>query len=258
MKTEMELPLTGGNSAVVVRVGNTVRRESGFWTPQVHRLLLHLKEKGISEAPLPLGFDSQGREVLTFLPGVVGNDPLPEALRSDAVLTAAARLLRRLHDATQDVAPAWRSGWQAPTREPVEVIGHGDFAPYNCVFDNNQLAGVIDFDHAHACPRLWDLAYALYRFAPLTAPSNPDGYGDVDEQCRRARLFCDAYGLKDRSMVIETVKLRLAYMADYLLQGAARGNLRMQANIAAGHVSIYTTDYAHIDAHYAQFSLAIA
>ena len=258
MHTELEQPLTGGNSAAVARVGNTVHRESGSWTPQVHRLLLHLREKGITEAPVPLGFDAQGREVLTFLPGMVGNDPLPVSLRSDALLTAAARLLRRLHDATQDVAPAWRSGWQAPTREPVEVIGHGDFAPYNCVFNNGQLVGVIDFDHAHACPRLWDLAYALYRFAPLTAPSNPDGYGDVGEQCRRARLFCDAYGLQDRSAVMETVKQRLAFMADRLLQGAVRGDPRMQANVDAGHVRIYTTDYAHVDSHGAQFTRALS
>lgn len=250
--------MTGGNSAAVVRVGNTVHRESGSWTPQVHRLLLHLREKGITEAPLPLGFDAQGREVLTYLPGMVGNDPLPASLRSDALLTAAARLLRRLHDATQDVAPAWRSGWQAPTREPVEVIGHGDFAPYNCVFNNGQLVGVIDFDHAHACPRLWDLAYALYRFAPLTDPSNPDGYGDVGEQCRRARLFCDAYGLVERSDVIEMVKLRLIFMADRLLQGAARGDPHMQANVDAGHVSIYTTDTAYVNLHSKQFTRALA
>jgi hypothetical protein len=46
-------------------------------------------------------------------------------------------------------------------------------------------------------------------------------------------------------------------MAERLLQGAARGDPRMQANVAAGHVRIYTTDYAHVDSHGAQFTRAL-
>ncbi len=241
----------------VSRAGNTVRRQVGPWTPQVHRLLAHLRAKGILEVPAPLGFDAQGREILTYIPGRVGNDPVPEYLRADKVLIAAARLLRRMHDATQDVAQSWLSGWQAPTRPPVEVICHGDFAPYNCVFDQDRLVGVIDFDNAHPGNRAWDLAYALYRFAPITAPSNPDGYGTLTDQCRRVRLFCDEYGLQDRSHMLQSIQLRLAYMADFLVQGAANGDKRMQANIDAGHLAIYTTDYAYLETHQAQFQSAL-
>ena len=117
--------------------------------------------------------------------------------------------------------------------------------------------GVIDFDNAHPGNRQWDLAYALYRFAPLTDPSNPDGYGTTSTQCRRVRLFCDEYGLQDRSTILQSIKLRLAYMADFLRQGAAKGDKRMQANIDAGHLAIYTTDYAYLETHQAQFQLAL-
>lgn len=34
-----EEPLRGGNSAIVTRVGDTVRRPTGPWTPAVHLLL---------------------------------------------------------------------------------------------------------------------------------------------------------------------------------------------------------------------------
>ncbi len=254
---EFEEKLPGGNMNAVSRAGDTVRRGIGPWTPQVHRLLEHLRAKGIREVPAPLGFDAQGREILTYIPGRVGNDPVPEYLRADKVLIAAARLLRRMHDATQDVAQSWLSGWQAPTRPPVEVICHGDFAPYNCVFDQDTLVGVIDFDYAHPGNREWDLAYALYRFAPITAPSNPDGYGTTTDQCRRVRLVCDEYGLQDRSQIIQSIQLRLAYMADFLVQGAAKGDRRMQANIDAGHLAIYTTDYAYLKTHQAQFQSAL-
>lgn len=245
----IEEPLFGGSMSVVVRVGDTVRRVPGFWTPQVHRLLVHLRSQGIHEVPTPLGFDEQGREILTFLPGQVGNDPLPTLLRADKVLVSAARLLRRIHDATQEVAASWPSGWQAKTRQPLEVICHGDFAPYNCVFDGDNLTGLIDFDHAHPGSRIWDIAYALYRFAPLAAPSNPDGYGTLTEQARRLRLFCDSYGLTDRSNVLPTTLARLAAMADFLRDGAAQGDPRMQANIAAGHLAIYLNDYAYLETH---------
>lgn len=253
---EAEVSLPGGNMNTVVRVGATVRRTPGPWTPQVHRLLAHLRAMGIDEAPAPLGFDAQGREMLTFIPGTVGNDPLPAALRTDDLLIAAARLLRRIHDATAVVAANWLSGWQAPIRPPVEVICHGDFAPYNCVFDGDRLVGVIDFDHAHPGSRLWDLAYALYRFAPITAPSNPDGYGTTAEQCRRVRLFCDEYGVTARGQLVPTIKARLAYMADFLREGAARGDARLQANIDAGHLAIYLADHTYLEQHDAQFRAA--
>jgi hypothetical protein len=46
-------------------------------------------------------------------------------------------------------------------------------------------------------------------------------------------------------------------MADYLRQGAAQGDQRLQANIAAGHLAIYTTDYAYLEANQAQFQAAL-
>ena len=119
---ESEEKLTGGNMTAVSRVGDTVRRGVGPWTKQVHRLLAHLRAKGIQEVPAPFGFDENGREILSFIPGLVGHYPLPESLRTDEVLISAARLLRRIHDATTDVAQIWQSGWQASTREPIEVI----------------------------------------------------------------------------------------------------------------------------------------
>lgn len=241
---EFEESLTGGNMNAVVRVGDTVHRTAGPWTPEVHRLLARLRQQGIEEVPAPLGFDAQGREVLSFLRGLVGHGPLPE-LYTDAVLVDAAHLLRRIHDATAGVAVAWQDGpWQAPTREPVEVICHGDFAPYNCVFDRGRLVGVIDFDYAHPGSRAWDMAYALYRFVPLMHPSNPDSFGAAAEQARRARLFCDAYGLEERSQIVPALHARVAYMAEFLIQGAARGDERMKANIDAGHLRIYLTDGA--------------
>ncbi len=67
--------LTGGNvGARVVRVGNTVRRPAGFWSPSVDAFLRHLNEVGYEGAPRSLGFDSTGRHVVEYIEGDV---PMP-------------------------------------------------------------------------------------------------------------------------------------------------------------------------------------
>ena len=256
MNSEQALP--GGNMSSVWRVGDTVHREAGPWTPQVHRLLSLLHAQGVTCVPAPLGMDEAGREVLTYLPGEVGASPLAEPHRSDAVLVQAARLLRAIHDATAAVATQWTTGWRAPVRAPMEVICHGDFAPYNCVFVNDELVGVFDFDFAHAGPRVWDIAYALYRFAPMADPAQTEGFGSPDEQARRMRRFCDAYGLEDRARVFETVLLRIQSMVDFLLEGQARGDARRIANIEAGHLRVYQHDLAYVRRHRAIYEAALA
>jgi aminoglycoside phosphotransferase (APT) family kinase protein len=250
--------LAGGNMSSVWRIGSTVHREAGPWTPQVHRLLAHLHARGVSFVPQPLGMDDQGREVLTYLAGEAGSSPLAAPHRHDAVLTQAARMLRAIHDATIDLAGQGISGWRAPVRAPVEVICHGDFAPYNCVFVGAELVGVFDFDFAHPGPRVWDLAYALYRFVPLADPARTEGFGTPAEQARRMRLFCDAYGLADRSRVLEATRARVQFMVDFLLDGQAAGDTRRIANIAAGHLAVYQHDLAYIERHCALFEAALA
>src|SRR6266511_4389576 len=52
---EREL-LSGGNMAgEVVRVGRTVHRRAGLWTPAVHDLLRHVELVGFGGAPRALG-----------------------------------------------------------------------------------------------------------------------------------------------------------------------------------------------------------
>lgn len=65
-----EVPLSGGNvSAVVVRVGQTVRKPWTPATPSVDHLLAYLAESGFDGSPEPLGRDAQGRHVLEYIPG---------------------------------------------------------------------------------------------------------------------------------------------------------------------------------------------
>lgn len=152
----------------VVRVGNTVRRVAGPWTATTQRLLAHVRARGFELVPEPFGIDEQGREVLSFLAGQVPHE-MPSWVWSDAALADVAQALRRWHDATADF-DADDATWQLPAREPREVVCHNDFAPYNCVFEDGRLVGVIDFDLCAPGARLSDLAYTAYRFVPLQPP----------------------------------------------------------------------------------------
>src|SRR3954452_25519733 len=92
--------LAGGNSGPVVRVGDTVRRSAGHWTPLVQQLMHGLREAGVTVVPQPLGLDAEGREVVEYVAGDVPIYPLPQWAWSDELLADVGRTLRRIHDAS--------------------------------------------------------------------------------------------------------------------------------------------------------------
>lgn len=212
--------LAGGNSNVVTRVGQTVRRSSGPWTPAVHELLNVLREAGIKEVPEALGMDPSGREVLSFIPGDAGHYPLPGWVWDRSVLQDAGALLRRIHDASLELAGADLE-WQLPTHLPAEVVCHNDAAPYNMLFQDGHLVGFIDFDTASPGPRVWDFAYLAYRLVPI-GENGGSAAPDDDERMERLDTLIDAYGLPfDHRKVFGTLVVRLDELADFTDRRAA-------------------------------------
>ena len=242
--------LSGGREGKIVRETDTVLRPANAWTPYVHDFLRFLRERGFDEVPAPCGIGEDGTERVSFVEGEVCHDGLPDALFSDEVLRDAARLLRRYHDAGEDYAKTLNGGeiWMLPERRPREVMCHGDFAPYNVTFLDGRVYGLIDFDTVHPGPRLWDFAYAAYRWVPFMAPSNPERRGDLSEQLRRLRLFTESYGLSgtDREALPAAMVERLRALVSYMEAEADAGNADMLRNIGDGHLALYRTDMAYI------------
>lgn len=228
----------------VRRVGGTVIRPAGRHSDSVHRLLRHVCEREPGIVPAPLAIDrTANTETLSFLAGETTGYPLDPAFATDLALVSAARLLRSLHDATEDFVVVDSDLWDLPSRAPADVICHGDFAPYNCVVNNGLVTGVFDFDTAHPGHRLWDLGYAAYRWVPLTAPSNPVGSLDPQGQDRRLRLFCQSYGgAEPVSRVVEAAAERLSALVEMMVERAAAGNEAFAGHIAAGHDRLYRND----------------
>ncbi len=256
--TYPESPLHGGNISQVVRVGTTVRRHQGPWSVAVHGLLQHLEAQGFDGAPRFLGIDDQDREILSFIPGEVGNYPLQPSMCSDTTLRQAGRLLRRMHDATvtYDSPDAqWQQVYPDPSH--YEVICHNDVAPYNTVFVNGQPRAFIDFDTAGPGPRIWDVAYAAYTFVPLAqfvplADGTTVLYEAIrhaDNRRRRLRLLCDSYGLERAGDLMLFVERRLRAMCETLVDRAAEGDAAYQRLIDDGHLAHYQAEVAFVQQH---------
>ncbi|MGI8594511.1 MAG: phosphotransferase [Solirubrobacteraceae bacterium] len=187
-----EVPLPGGRlTEGVVRVGDSVRRPLNPRSAFVHRLLCHLEQGGFQGAPRFRGVDGRDREILTFVEGWVPPDLDHWA---DEQVAAAARMLRRYHDATAGSELA----------EGEEVICHNDPSPCNYVFADALPRALIDFDAAAPGRRLRDVAYACW----LWILSSDDDAPTPREQARQLDIFLEAYGSEQRVVLIDAVARR--------------------------------------------------
>ncbi|HEY0937683.1 MAG TPA: phosphotransferase [Trebonia sp.] len=251
-----EVPLDGGNmSGGVVRVGDTVRRPAGPWTPAVHALLAHLHDAGFEGAPRPLGIDSGGREVLTFVPGTVAWPDGFRQLDDDRPLRRAARLVREFHDAVAGFVPPPDARWQVliPGGGD-EIIAHHDLAPWNLVIGDGRWA-FIDWDTAAPGTRLEDLAYAMHGFAPLSASP---AYQRADA-ARRLRVIADSYGLTEaqRRDIVPLLSRRPRAMYDFLAAQAARGVQPWARLWREGHGGAWHADAGYISQREARWRQAL-
>lgn len=187
-----EIPLRGGRiTPGVVRVGDSVRRPTNPNSEFVHQLLLHLENVGFDAAPRFLGIDAEGREVLSYREGTVPDNLRPDY--SDEVLSAAAHLLRRYHDAVAGSELA----------AGAEVVCHNDISPVNFVFEDGLPVALIDFDASMPGSRLRDLAYGLFLWLDLGYDGLP-----LDEQARRTRVFFAGYGLEPPPDLVDEILAR--------------------------------------------------
>jgi Phosphotransferase enzyme family len=235
--------LPGGNVAGgVVRIGTTVRKPVTAATPAVEALLAHFASVGFTGAPRTLGRDSQGRQVLEYIPGEILHGQSP--LGSNA-LTEVATLIREFHDAVEGFAPPDGAHWDVvipPDR--TDIVGHNDLAPWNLVRGPRGWV-FIDWDGAGPASRLWDLGYAAHGFVPLHA----DGDSVVDGH--RLRTFADGYGLDEqqRREFPERIAAHVRGMFDLLLESSLTGRQPWARLYAEGHGGHWGPAADYIDQH---------
>ncbi|MFI7675932.1 phosphotransferase [Actinophytocola sp. NPDC049390] len=184
-----------GSVTTVHRVGDTIRRPAGEWTPAVHALLRHLESAGFTRAPRVLGTDGTD-EVLSLLHGEPAFSPWPPVLRSAEGISGLGVWLREYHDAVLSFRPPTGARWRGQEEEwrPGMVIRHGDLGPWNSVWDGERLAGFIDWDFAAPGHAIDDVAQLAWYAVPLR-PVDQQRRAQIDETALTSRLtaLCDAY-----------------------------------------------------------------
>lgn len=256
---EEQIVLEGGNLNKVIRMGQTVRRPQKSWSPSIHKVLAYLEQHGFFRAPKFYGIDEYNREILSFIPGetAVEFPRVKPYMMKDEILFDVAGMLRTLHDITTTFKPDHNDQWMLsyPGTLPKEVICHNDCAPYNVVFSEEKVNGIIDFDTACLGPRIWDIAYTLYTFVPLgrfvydpSCNSLVDYLSEkhADERRRRISGFFNAYGMNQPDDVIEQVVFRLETLCNTLTEKAAGGDEAFMKMIEEGHLAHYQDEIRFI------------
>jgi hypothetical protein len=222
--------LAGGYADGAVRVGDTVRRVVGPWTPAVHALLGYLADQGFAGAPRPLGFDEQGREVLTFLAGeTIGTrKPRPAWVHAEDTLIQVAGWMRDFHRIVAGFVPppdaVWRGGG---TWSPGLIIVHNDATTHNAAWHQGRLTGFFDWDFAGPATPEWDLALTAFAWVPLHVRYVVAAEGFTDFAARPGRLdrFLGTYGWSGTtSEFLEVVEARMRAHADGIRGRAAAGD----------------------------------
>ncbi|MDJ0953207.1 MAG: aminoglycoside phosphotransferase family protein [Acidimicrobiia bacterium] len=255
--SEHEQALEGGNlNPGVVRVGDTVRRSAGSWTPAVHDLLQHLADRSYP-APRPLGIDDDGREVLTFIPGECVHPDNLDMLQTDSSMRRVGRLITEYHRAqTGYVSPPdalWRKDGQDPTGS-TEVIAHNDLAPWNLISGPTGWV-FIDWDLAAPGRRMWDLAWALHSFVGLW-PDSPIAH---DDTVRRIAAFCDGAAIdhSDRPRLLDVVVERTRHHSLMLRSRAREGDAEYQRLVDDGHAHAWEQGSNHVAANRDRWASAL-
>ncbi len=238
--------LSGGNThAAVARVGDTVRRPTGAWTPAVHALLAHLESRGVA-APQALGIDESGREILSFIPGDVIWPGHVELVRTEVALESLGRTIRSLHEAVSDFEVGRDARWSDRAADPsgsTEVLCHNDLGIWNLVRSGEEWI-YIDWDLAAPGRRAWDVSLALLSAVSLMPSTGVDDARTV----RRIRAFVRGYGADTFPLdTLEVAVERCRIEALMIEVDAARGDHVAQRLLAEGHANTWRAAERHIE-----------
>lgn len=215
----------------------TVTRPAGPHTQTVHSFLRHLHEKGLDCVPEPVSLDGE-TETLRFIEGDSGGDGWKHQ-HDERGLRSAARLLRRIHDASSDWVPPDSAVFAAPTVEGGDVYVNGDPGPWNFVWRNGEAVALIDWDFLHRASRRDDVAYALRWFAPLRDDDfalDWHHFQQVPDRRARIEAFLDAYGIAADFDVADVVITRIHATIEHVRLLADRGQEPQKTWVAEGSV----------------------
>ena len=107
------------------------------------------------------------------------------------------KLLGSCHDCVARFAPGsgFAEGPQAVG--PGQVVCHGDIAARNTVFAGGRAVAFIDWDAIFVASPMWDLAHAVWQFAPVCGDADRwlEGWPGAPDRSARIAALVGGYGL---------------------------------------------------------------
>ena len=176
--------LEGGNVGGAVRIGATVRRPVGPWSPAVHALLDHLNAAGWSASPACTGTTRAGARSWTSSRVRFRKTTRPRYRRTASWRSGSGPVA--FHDA---VAGFQHDGpWRFLVADEPTLVAHNDIAPYNIAFDGERVVGVFDWDTAGPSTPLLELAHVAWNCIPMWSDLAPELAAE------RLEILAAAYG----------------------------------------------------------------
>jgi Phosphotransferase enzyme family len=207
----------------ITRIDDTVHRPTGWWTPAVHDLLQFLESVDFPYSPRVLGFDEQGFEVLGFIPGESGSVGWTKIITDDG-LRKYARLLKSYHDAVANYQPSIDAHWAYSQGgvKPDEILCHGDFGPWNLVWDGSDPIGILDWDMVTPASASHDILYALEYGTPFRDDETTlrwHHFSAIPDRKHRIKIFTEAYGIppiQNLTQCVASVQRKVAKSMKFL------------------------------------------
>lgn len=246
---EEELP----GSVGAVRVGSTVRKEAGPWTPTIHALLRYLRDAGFDLAPEPLGIDERGREMLSLLPGEPAYRPWPPVMLRNDGIEQLASALRRYHDLVRGFDPGPDAIWRAGARplRSGEIVCHGDFGAWNTLWAGDRLIGIVDWDMAEPEEPILDVAFLAIHAVPLRseAKAMEAGFDPVAPRRERLTALCRSYGGVTPTQVLDAAAAFHRHDRDRTVRWGAEGRQPWATFLSGGELATIDDDEAWLREH---------
>lgn len=241
--------------------GPRVLRPRREVTPTVHHFLSHVRAEGVAGVPEPLSIDAD-HDVVGFVEGDTARKAWPHQHGLHGV-RSAARLLRRIHDASRSWVPPLDASWDTPpdTLGGVEdelVYCHGDPGPWNFVWRDDEAVALIDWDLLYPGARIDDIAYAIRWFAPMRSDDLAlewHHFPVIPDRRARVQAFLEGYGYLAHDLdVVKAVSARIRVTQRHIRKLADQGQEPHRTWVAQGMIERWEADIAWANANRAMFA----
>ena len=159
-----------------------------------------------------------------------------------------ADYLARYHTVVETFEPPPDAQWHVDVeREPGMIIRHGDLGPWNTIWTEAHLVGVIDLDFAEPGYAIEDVAQFAWYAVPLRGNSHWKSAGFPEEPDYRLRLqtICRQYGV-DAEAVLDVVLCLQSRERDRVLELGGAGHHPWSEFLNRGFVEEIEGDTAWI------------